>query len=137
MLIDSMQGGSGVAMDWASLEPPVHLGSRGWILAGGLNPANVAKVHNFLLDGVPVAHPRPQPIVVKRKVSAWFVMCGRYQVRKHVSHEVVLRRQAISLAGPKVVDVSSGVTGADGIAKDAEKVRAFVQAAKQSVQTVA
>ena len=44
MLIDSMQGGSGVAIDWTRLEPPAHLGSRGWILAGGLHPGNVAKV---------------------------------------------------------------------------------------------
>ncbi len=44
MLIDSMQGGSGVAMDWARLQPPQHLGSRGWMLAGGLHPGNVAKV---------------------------------------------------------------------------------------------
>ena len=44
MLIDSMQGGSGVAMDWARLEPPAHLGSRGWMLAGGLHAGNVAKV---------------------------------------------------------------------------------------------
>jgi len=36
-----------------------------------------------------------------------------------------------------VVDVSSGVTGSDGIAKDPEKVRAFVQAAKTALQPAA
>ena len=50
VLIDSMQGGSGVAMDWARLQPPEHLGSRGWMLAGGLHPGNVARVLSHILN---------------------------------------------------------------------------------------
>ncbi len=60
MLIDSMQGGSGIAMDWARLQPPQHLGSRGWMLAGGLHPGNVAKVRSH--------HPE-QPMPMLRHVE--------------------------------------------------------------------
>lgn len=44
VLIDGMQGGSGVALDWARLAPPVGCGTRGWVLAGGLTPGNVQEV---------------------------------------------------------------------------------------------
>jgi len=60
VLIDSMQGGSGIAMDWARLQPPQHLGSRGWMLAGGLHPGNVAKVRSH--------HPE-QPMPMLRHVE--------------------------------------------------------------------
>ena len=35
------QGGSGVALDWTRLQTPAYA-SKGWLLAGGLNPDNVA-----------------------------------------------------------------------------------------------
>lgn len=37
--------------------------------------------------------------------------------------------EAVAVCNPDVVDVSSGVTGSDGIAKDSGKVNAFIQAA--------
>lgn len=75
-LVDGMQGGSGQALDWTRLQPPRGAGDRGWLLAGGLTPANVA--------------------------------------------------QAVQLARPTAVDVSSGVCGPDGLRKDADKVRSFI-----------
>lgn len=41
VLVDSLQGGSGEAFDWANLSVPRGVSSRGWILAGGLTPENV------------------------------------------------------------------------------------------------
>lgn len=43
VVIDSMKGGSGQAFDWTALEVPEDLSTNGWLLAGGLNPANVAE----------------------------------------------------------------------------------------------
>lgn len=43
LLLDGMKGGSGEAIDWNSLDVPVHEATQGWILAGGLSPENVAK----------------------------------------------------------------------------------------------
>ncbi|KAF8069502.1 ALG5 [Scenedesmus sp. PABB004] len=74
VLVDGMTGGSGKAFDWRNLRVPAHLGSRGWLLAGGLTPANVA--------------------------------------------------DAVALARPRAVDVSSGVCGPDGLLKDRDKVAA-------------
>jgi phosphoribosylanthranilate isomerase len=76
-----LQGGSGKTFDWRSLQVPTSLPKRGWLLAGGLHPWNVA--------------------------------------------------EAVSIAQPTAVDVSSGVCGPDGLLKDLEKVTAFIQAAKQ------
>lgn len=72
------QGGSGQTYDWSNVRVP-DVGARGWMLAGGLHPGNVA--------------------------------------------------DAVAAVRPAVVDVSSGVCGPDGLAKDHEKVRAFVAAA--------
>jgi N-(5'phosphoribosyl)anthranilate (PRA) isomerase len=80
LLVDGLKGGSGIALDWRSLEMPVNSAHRGWLLAGGLNAGNVA--------------------------------------------------EAAAIAGPSGVDVSSGVAGPDGVAKDPAQVRAFVAAAK-------
>lgn len=60
----SKQGGSGQALDWTQLQPPRDRSTKGWLLAGGLKPDNVA--------------------------------------------------QAVTIARPTVVDVSSGVCGPDG-----------------------
>lgn len=38
-----VQGGSGQTFDWNNLHPPAGLATRGWLLAGGLGPANVAQ----------------------------------------------------------------------------------------------
>lgn len=43
VLLDSLQGGSGEAFDWANLQPPLQSCSQGWLLAGGLTPDNVAQ----------------------------------------------------------------------------------------------
>eukprot|EP00882_Tetradesmus_deserticola_P027368 GHRQ01030270.1.p2 GENE.GHRQ01030270.1~~GHRQ01030270.1.p2 ORF type:complete len:127 (+),score=42.37 GHRQ01030270.1:501-881(+) len=81
LLIDGLTGGSGRSFDWSNLQVPIGLASKGWLLAGGLNPSNVA--------------------------------------------------QAVATAHPNAVDVSSGVCGPDGLAKDHSKVAAFVSNAKQ------
>jgi hypothetical protein len=73
------QGGSGETYDWRALSAPAGA-ARGWLLAGGLHPGNVA--------------------------------------------------DAVAVARPSGVDVSSGVCGPDGLLKDAAKVRAFVAAAR-------
>jgi phosphoribosylanthranilate isomerase len=78
----SLQGGSGKTFDWSNLQVPTGLASKGWLLAGGLNPSNVA--------------------------------------------------QAVATAHPTAVDVSSGVCGPDGLAKDQSKVTAFISGAKQA-----
>lgn len=80
LLVDGLKGGSGIALDWRSLEVPVNSAHRGWLLAGGLNAGNVA--------------------------------------------------EAAGIARPTGVDVSSGVAGPDGMAKDPAQVRAFIAAAK-------
>jgi phosphoribosylanthranilate isomerase len=80
LLVDGLKGGSGIALDWRSLEVPVNSAHRGWLLAGGLNAGNVA--------------------------------------------------EAAAIVRPSGVDVSSGVAGPDGMAKDPAQVRAFVAAAK-------
>ena len=83
VLVDGAVGGSGEAYDWGGVDPPVDLASAGWLLAGGLGPANV--------------------------------------------------EAALAALQPTGVDVSSGVCGPDGLAKDGDKVRAFVRAAKACV----
>jgi phosphoribosylanthranilate isomerase len=77
-----LQGGSGKTFDWRSLQVPTSLPRRGWLLAGGLKPDNVA--------------------------------------------------EAVSIAQPTAVDVSSGVCGPDGLLKDHDKVAAFIKGAKQA-----
>lgn len=77
-----LQGGSGKSFDWSNLQVPAGLASKGWLLAGGLNPGNVS--------------------------------------------------QAVATAHPTAVDVSSGVCGPDGLAKDHSKVAAFIAGAKQA-----
>ena len=86
LLLDGMTGGSGEPLDWCAIRPPKNVADRGWLLAGGLNPGNVA--------------------------------------------------EAIRTARPTAVDVASGVCGPDGIAKDSEKIQAFIQAVRDT-QTVA
>ncbi|KAI8476957.1 MAG: hypothetical protein J3K34DRAFT_399915 [Monoraphidium minutum] len=76
------QGGSGETYDWSNLRVP-DAGGRGWLLAGGLHPGNVAA--------------------------------------------------AVAAARPTGVDVSSGVCGPDGLAKDHGKVEAFVAGALGAV----
>lgn len=75
-----LQGGSGKSFDWSQLQAPTSLPTKGWLLAGGLNPGNVA--------------------------------------------------QAVSVAHPTAVDVSSGVCGPDGLRKDHTKVQDFISQAK-------
>ena len=47
-----------------------------------------------------------------------------------VSNQLQIRLNDVAALGPTGVDVSSGVCGADGIAKDEAKIEAFVKAAK-------
>lgn len=84
LLVDSMEGGSGIKLDWEQLSVPLHMSSKGWLLAGGLDADNVSN--------------------------------------------------AISIAQPTGVDVSSGVCFPDGIRKDPRKVQAYVSNAWASFQ---
>ncbi|DBA99375.1 TPA: hypothetical protein ACH3X3_011977 [Trebouxia sp. C0006] len=43
LLIDGQQGGSGQTLPWSKLKVPDNLAEKGWLLAGGLNPDNVAE----------------------------------------------------------------------------------------------
>jgi phosphoribosylanthranilate isomerase len=84
VLVDGVVGGSGEAYEWSGVDPSTaDHAAEGWLLAGGLGPANVAA--------------------------------------------------AVSKVRPSGVDVSSGVCGPDGLAKDGDKVRAFVRAAKACI----
>lgn len=83
LLIDGLKAGSGETYDWDRLQAPdLETGTQGWLLAGGLTPANV--------------------------------------------------RQAIETARPFGVDVSSGVTGPDGLRKDPEKILKFIEEVQQA-----
>jgi phosphoribosylanthranilate isomerase len=73
----ALPGGNALSFDWSILKG--YRSPLPWMLAGGLNPANVA--------------------------------------------------EAITLTGAPAVDVSSGVESAPGV-KDADKIRAFIAAAK-------
>lgn len=42
VLVDSLQGGSGEQFDWRNFQAPSMESRRGWMLAGGLTPSNVA-----------------------------------------------------------------------------------------------
>lgn len=44
-LYDNKEGGTGIAFDWKAFTPPSH---GTWILAGGLNPANVGEAIKLL-----------------------------------------------------------------------------------------
>ena len=69
------------ALDWGRLSPPTGCSRKGWALAGGLHPGNVAEA----LRACPAAN------------------------------------------RPAVVDVSSGVCDASGLAKDHAKITAFLE----------
>ena len=56
MLLDGMTGGSGEAYDWAQVKAPEGIASKGWLLAGGLGPHNVAEAIRALVPtGVDVS----------------------------------------------------------------------------------
>ena len=48
LLIDGQQGGSGQALPWAKMQVPERIADRGWLLAGGLHPDNVAEAVSIL-----------------------------------------------------------------------------------------
>ena len=68
VLIDGMQGGSGVALDWARLAPPVGCGTRGWVLAGGLTPENVQEV------------PYATPLLLSYSAGSWYSSNSSYEL---------------------------------------------------------
>jgi phosphoribosylanthranilate isomerase len=56
LLIDGVNAGSGVVFDWSKLKVPRGCSRKGWLLAGGLNPDNVADaVQTVFPNGVDVA----------------------------------------------------------------------------------
>eukprot|EP00250_Pteridium_aquilinum_P027999 c3638_g1_i1 orf=131-994(+) len=48
ILLDSLQGGSGCSFDWEKLKDLSVKSRRGWLLAGGLKPENVATAISIL-----------------------------------------------------------------------------------------
>lgn len=48
ILLDSLQGGSGHSFDWEKLKDVSLKSKRGWLLAGGLKPENVATAISIL-----------------------------------------------------------------------------------------
>ena len=48
LLIDGEKGGSGQTLPWHQLKVPQHLAQKGWLLAGGLHPDNVAEAVSVL-----------------------------------------------------------------------------------------
>lgn len=74
-LYDTQQGGSGQAFDWNAFTPPLN---QNWLLAGGLNPENVAnairRLHPFAVDvagGVEFPNStRKDPLLVKAFIEA-------------------------------------------------------------------
>ena len=50
LLIDGVNAGSGTAFDWTKLKAPRGASRKGWLLAGGLTPENVA-------EAIDAAHP--------------------------------------------------------------------------------
>ncbi|XP_052729815.1 N-(5'-phosphoribosyl)anthranilate isomerase 1, chloroplastic isoform X3 [Vigna angularis] len=56
VLVDSAQGGSGKAFEWARLKLPKIKSKYGWLLAGGINPENVSEALSTLKpEGVDVS----------------------------------------------------------------------------------
>ena len=56
VLLDGMTGGSGESYDWAQVKAPEGVASKGWLLAGGLGPHNVAEAIQALVPtGVDVS----------------------------------------------------------------------------------
>jgi len=56
VLIDGVSAGSGTTFDWSNLKVPRGCSRKGWLLAGGLNPENVAHaVETLRPNGVDVA----------------------------------------------------------------------------------
>lgn len=56
LLVDGVSAGSGETYDWTNLRLPQGLSKRGWLLAGGLDPTNVAAALGAARpDGVDVA----------------------------------------------------------------------------------
>ncbi|KAL3689768.1 hypothetical protein R1sor_016077 [Riccia sorocarpa] len=82
VLVDGLEGGSGLKFDWKNFCVPELALRKGWLLAGGLTPENVA--------------------------------------------------EAVKLLRPNAVDVSSGIAGPDGIAKDHKRIFAFMDAVRSS-----
>ncbi|KAL2631793.1 hypothetical protein R1flu_016479 [Riccia fluitans] len=82
VLVDGLEGGSGLKFDWKNFIVPELALKKGWLLAGGLTPENVA--------------------------------------------------QAVKMLRPNAVDVSSGITGPDGIRKDRKRMLAFMEAVNSS-----
>ncbi|KAG6599993.1 N-(5'-phosphoribosyl)anthranilate isomerase 1, chloroplastic-like [Cucurbita moschata] len=48
VLVDSAKGGSGKGFNWAQFEVPIIRSKQGWLLAGGINPANVSQALSLL-----------------------------------------------------------------------------------------
>jgi phosphoribosylanthranilate isomerase len=85
LLIDGLDPGSGQGFDWSALEVP-KLAGRRWLLAGGLNPDNVAAAVRQL---------RPWGVDVSSGVEASAGIKARHLVRAFIENaKMALETQA-------------------------------------------
>lgn len=99
-----------------NLEPPVRCRHIQWLLLDGMTGGSGEQ-----LDWCALRPPK------NLAGSGWLLAGGL------TAGNVA---EAIRAARPTAVDVASGVCGPDGIAKDSEKLQAFIQAVRET-QTMA
>ena len=99
-----------------NLEPPVRCRHIQWLLLDGMTGGSGEQLDWCAL--------RPPKNIAG---SGWLLAGGL------TAGNVA---EAIRAARPTAVDVASGVCGPDGIAKDSEKLQAFIQAVRET-QTMA
>ena len=83
ILVDGMRGGSGKAYNYSKVKVPKGRAQRGWALAGGLNPGNVAQaiaaLHPDVVDvssGVAVSPKSPAKDAAKVKAFMQAVLAS-------------------------------------------------------------
>jgi N-(5'phosphoribosyl)anthranilate (PRA) isomerase len=82
--VDSLKGGSGIAVDWTRLQLPPVGSTRGWLLAGGLTPDNVGKaIRAARPNGVDVSSGVCGPDGSSPRLSLAAAECNRFKFVQH------------------------------------------------------